>query len=479
MEALVPRDAVNPFRSPRDTLGDLKADVAAAVISAAADVALVVDREGVIRDLSYAGDTPPVDEAGAWIGRPWIDTVTVESRAKIAALLDDARAGAKLRWRQVNHPVPGGADIPVRYSAVEIREGGFVAVGRDLRALARLQQRLIDAQLAIERDYARLRQAETRYRLLFQLSSEAVLIVDAASGKVTDGNPAAVELLARGRKTLVGKAFIDLFDPSNDNEVRAFLATARSGLHPEDVSLRVRGGTGELLVSASLFRQDNSIHLLVQIEAPDVAEAVAPPSRAALVHVVESMPDGFVVAGLDGRILTANTAFLELAELASEEQAIDQPLDRWIGRSGVDLDVLLSKLLEHSFVRNFASVVRGEYGGLEEIELSAVAVRNGKQPCFGFTIRKAGLRPLRAGMLTPHELPRSAEELTELVGRVSLRDLVRETTDLIERLYIEAALKLTGDNRASAAEMLGLSRQSLYVKLRRYGLGDLSHENDG
>ena len=30
---------------------------------------------------------------------------------------------------------------------------------------------------------------------------------------------------------------------------------------------------------------------------------------------------------------------------------------------------------------------------------------------------------------------------------------------------------LAGNNRASAAEMLGLSRQSLYVKLRRYGIG--------
>jgi hypothetical protein len=50
---------------------------------------------------------------------------------------------------------------------------------------------------------------------------------------------------------------------------------------------------------------------------------------------------------------------------------------------------------------------------------------------------------------------------------------VRESTDLIEKLCIEAALDLTGDNRASAAEVLGLSRQSLYAKLRRYGLGDL------
>jgi DNA-binding NtrC family response regulator len=57
---------------------------------------------------------------------------------------------------------------------------------------------------------------------------------------------------------------------------------------------------------------------------------------------------------------------------------------------------------------------------------------------------------------------------------VSLREIVRDTTDLIEQLCIEAALELTHDNRASAAEMLGLSRQSLYVKLRRFNLGDLA-----
>ena len=49
---------------------------------------------------------------------------------------------------------------------------------------------------------------------------------------------------------------------------------------------------------------------------------------------------------------------------------------------------------------------------------------------------------------------------------------------MIEKLCIEAALKLTDDNRASAAEMLGLSRQSLYAKLRRYGLGDLDVDDD-
>jgi DNA-binding NtrC family response regulator len=68
------------------------------------------------------------------------------------------------------------------------------------------------------------------------------------------------------------------------------------------------------------------------------------------------------------------------------------------------------------------------------------------------------------------------EQLTELVGRVPLKELVRDATDLIEKLCIEAALQLTQDNRASAAEVLGVSRQNLYVKLRRYGFGDLSSE---
>jgi len=68
------------------------------------------------------------------------------------------------------------------------------------------------------------------------------------------------------------------------------------------------------------------------------------------------------------------------------------------------------------------------------------------------------------------------EQLTELVGRVSLKEIVRESTDLIERLCIEAALTFTGNNRASAAEILGLSRQSLYSKLHRHGLGNLVSE---
>ncbi|MEL7414648.1 MAG: helix-turn-helix domain-containing protein, partial [Pseudomonadota bacterium] len=74
--------------------------------------------------------------------------------------------------------------------------------------------------------------------------------------------------------------------------------------------------------------------------------------------------------------------------------------------------------------------------------------------------------------------PESVEHVMELVGSAPLKELVRATTDVVEKMCIETALQLTGNNRASAAEMLGLSRQSLYVKLRKFGLISSSEAPD-
>ena len=62
----------------------------------------------------------------------------------------------------------------------------MVLFGRDLRALSALQQRLMNAQASLEEDYSRLRDAEMRYRLLFQTSSEAVLVLEPARGRVVE-----------------------------------------------------------------------------------------------------------------------------------------------------------------------------------------------------------------------------------------------------------------------------------------------------
>ncbi|MFZ8452938.1 hypothetical protein ACO1MT_15590, partial [Staphylococcus aureus] len=82
-------------------------------------------------------------------------------------------------------PAVRGPDIPILYSVVALTDQQrFIAIGRDVRAAAALQQKLIDAQIAIERDYSRMRNVESRYRVLFEMSSEPVLIVDATTHRV-------------------------------------------------------------------------------------------------------------------------------------------------------------------------------------------------------------------------------------------------------------------------------------------------------
>ncbi len=462
------------FKAPEKTLGNLDAETAATLILAAADVALVLDRKGVIRDIAIGSEDLSAEGVGKWLGRAWIDTVTAESRPKIETLLREANAKAAPRWRQVNHPSAKGADIPVLYSAVRLAaEGRVVVVGRDLRAIAALQQRLVDAQQSMERDYARLRHAETRYRLLFQIASEAVLIVEAATQKVTEANPAAHALLGVSANRIVGRPFPEGFESKGTRAIQSLLAAVQSAGKANDVRARLADGGAEFIVSASLFRQEKSVHFLVRLSPAETAvpdSAVSGP-KSKLLEVVENSPDGFVVTDPDGRILTANRAFLEMVQLPTEEQARGELLGQWLGRPGVDLSILLSNLKQHGSVRLFATTVRGEYGSTMEVEISAVAVPHAEQPCLGFTLRGVGRRFASAAR-GPRELPRSVEQLTELIGRVPLKELVRETTDVIERLCIEAALELTQDNRATAAEMLGLSRQSLYVKLRRYGIAD-------
>jgi DNA-binding NtrC family response regulator len=70
----------------------------------------------------------------------------------------------------------------------------------------------------------------------------------------------------------------------------------------------------------------------------------------------------------------------------------------------------------------------------------------------------------------------SVSQLAQLVGRMPMKDIVGETSDMIEKMCIQSAIELTQNNRASAAEMLGLSRQSLYIKLHRYGMTDANEK---
>ncbi|NJK90045.1 MAG: transcriptional regulator PpsR, partial [Myxococcales bacterium] len=379
MAAAVPRNLTGQFVASERSIGALSSEVASRLITAAADIALVLDPDGVILDLAFGQSAVEYDTASFraedWIGRPWVDTVAHDSRAKVEQLLEEAAKQPVARMREVNQRWTDGTGLPFRYAAVPVGESGrILALGRDLRAIAALQQQLVRSQQSMEREYARLRHAETRYRLLFHIASEAVLIIDSTNLKIAEANPSAAELLEEPVRRIVGQAASSLFAPNSWNEVQDLLSTVRVTGWSDEKRARIRKDDTAVSLSVSLFRQDSgSLFLMRLVKLQGSGEpAVGRPTNQ-LLEVVEGLPDGFVVIDGSQRILTVNAAFLELAQLATEQQVLRESLDRWLGRPGVDLNILMANLREHGVVRNFATIIQGQYGLVEEVEVSGAA----------------------------------------------------------------------------------------------------------
>jgi len=461
---------VPSFQSPKLFVDAMTSELTAALIAETHDLSLIIDADGIVRDVAVSKEDPALQVAHDWIGRPWVDTVTVESQPKIDALLGDEGKSPTSRWRQVNHAIGDDVDLPISYKTMRTSDDGVVvAVGRNLRLVSQLQQRLLDAQNSLERDYARLHQAEVRYRMLFSLASEAIMFVDADSRKIVEANPAAGKALDTTPAKLISRTFPRGFSDNSNDTIEDLLLRVRAAGRAEAVIVRSSAGDRAFRLHASLLRRDEGPYFLIRLTSSE--DAPMDSKSHQVLDIVDRSPDGFVITNPNGEVIAANRAFLEMCAVATDLQAIQKPFDTWLGRPGVDVSLLLRNLREHGEVRQFVTTLTPEFGEPFDVELSAVSALDSDDPCCGFVIRQQ-MGSSRRSAGDGDALPRSLEEMTELVGRVPLKDLVRETTDIIERMCIEAALKMTDDSRASAAEMLGLSRQSLYVKLHRYGIGD-------
>jgi DNA-binding NtrC family response regulator len=140
--------------------------------------------------------------------------------------------------------------------------------------------------------------------------------------------------------------------------------------------------------------------------------------------------------------------------------------------------VLLSNLGRHGAVRLFVTRFHGDLGSETEVEISAVRNPDTQGSISALLIRDIGRR-----LPEPVERKTLHTAVSSLIGqpgdlrqgtggerRTTLLTLVDEAVEMVERHYIEAALSMADGNRTAAAELLGLSRQSLYKKLARYEL---------
>jgi transcriptional regulator PpsR len=458
------------------------AELAQAFVSLSSDIALIIDGQGVITSVVQNARAPMSAAAQGWVGQAWVETVTHETRRKIELLLADVGESGLAKQRQVNHDRGGaGADIPVAYTALRLGpQGPVLAVGRDLRAVAAIQQRFQDTQQELERSYWRARQSESRYRQLFQVATDATFVVDCNTQRIVEGNQTAAALLQAEPGPLAGRVAEQQFDASSRPALRQLLSQAQGPHHCAEIHVRLAGTHIPMGVVATPLHEkygqrpglDAGVRVLLRVRAAETTSTDQTPLTTPLARLVDTTAEGIVVCDAAGRLVVANRAFVHLANIVVTDDlaAIQgQDLAQCLGASAAELPLLMSRVRGLGILTLERLVLRRPDAPELHVDATITLLTEGEQVRFGFTLRPcveaavAQAAPLNAQTLA---LAQAIEALCNSVGQAPLGTLLQRAEHLARGHVVHRALHLHAGSDEVAAQQLGISVQEL-ARLRR------------
>ena len=441
------------------------------ILSSASDIALLVDANLRIMSVLVNPNHRSFGQLSDWEGALLASVLTEESLRKFQKRLTemrDARRGPLAV--EITHADHANWEFPIRYSMHRIvADGSLLLLGRDLRPIAEVQQQLVAAQMTLERDYETQREMDTRYRVLMEVSRDPIVLISMSSGRIADVNAAAAVLLGGQRADLVGAAIAQEFEGRRRGEFLESMANLAVAESQGPIELTARRSQKRLMITPTVFRAAGERILLCQLDTADVATNSADELGDGLARLYHEGVDGIVFTDSEGMIRAANEAFLNLTDSPNMATVRGKSLADFLARGAVDLRVMLDNVKRTGQLRLYATRLNTDYSGQIAAEISATWLGDLANPIMAMVVRDASRIevPRKAAVAGPDE---GVRNVMELVGSSTLRDIVAETTDVIEKMCIETALELTRNNRVAAADMLSLSRQSLYVKLRKFGL---------
>ena len=448
-------------------------DLARAFVSLASDIAVIIDDNGVVTEVAQDPRAPIAPLAQLWVGKPWVDSVTGDTRRKIEMLLADVVETGVGRRREVNHAGTAGDDIPVAYTALRLGEHGPVlAVGRDLRTVAAIQQRFLDTQQELERSYWLARQVESRYRLLFQVATDAVLTVDGPLLRIVDANPTAGMLLQAEPGPLAGRVAEQLFEARSRPAVRELLSKARSTGRPAEIQVRLAGTHATVGLSATPFRTDQGLRLLVRLRATEPSAGDPMALGTPLSRRVDGILLGVVVTDSSGKVVVANRAFAQMVQGPGDDPLRGRSLAEWLGCDAssnadqTDLHGLIARVREHGIAELSPALLRRAGADALPVDVAATLLTEGDQECLGFTLRLRPPGPASVLGTLAGDLARAIDALAVGLGNTALPTLMQRAEQLARAHLVRKALERAGGDPARAAALLGVDEATL-VELRR------------
>ena len=450
----------NSVISFSESLAEWAPELAQTVVSLGGDIALVIDDRGVVQRVNQRASTPLACDAHAWIGHHWTETVTSECKGKVERLMAEASTTCATRKREVNHPAGDGATIPVAYTTMRLgARGPILAVGRDLGISAALQQKFMGAQKEMERNYAHARQAEARYRLLFQVATDAVFVVEGSTLNIIEANQSASELFDLSLGQLVGQHAAFGFERHSRDIIAAALASALKSGQSTETRAQLLGRVGSTSVTATPFRVLDSQQLLIRIRTTEQL-GTSSSLGTTLARLVDSASDGVAVTDMAGSVLVANPAFLKLVHASTEASVRGRPLSDWLSLQNEQLADFLVRVGREGMVGFVPSQMMALDAIAKPVEVAATLLGEIDPPCIGFSIRSTPTSG-RDISITTEPMQAAVQVLCDQVGSAALPELMRRASEILQRNFIRMAMERAGADLNKAATMLGINRKQL------------------
>jgi PAS domain S-box-containing protein len=175
----------------------------------------------------------------------------------------------------------------------------------------------------------KLRISEIRYRRLFESARDGILILDAASGKITDVNPFMLEFLGYSRDEFLGKELweIGLFKDKDESRIAFQELQATGYIRYEDLPLQTKAGNlWNVEFISNVYEEDGN--QVIQCNIRDITERKSIQERQKqseqwLRTIFEASHEGILVEENE-RIHYVNKSYLHMFGYDDLEELIGQ-----------------------------------------------------------------------------------------------------------------------------------------------------------
>ena len=442
------------------------------ILATSSDIALLIDQNATVHSILLNSSEKSFGNLSHWEGCNFNNFLTAESQPKLQRAINRLKDGETIFYGlELNHQDNAQWQFPVRYNIHSLgNPDKILLLGRDLRSLSENQQRLIEAQLTVERSIEEKREFDAHFKILLNSASDPIVILNADTGSILHTNLVFADLVGKDIADIPGSKLQSyLADKGIRRDFAENLTLAAHGKYELAVSFSTNDGTRDVKITSDIYRTAGVRVLMCKL----IEETTQPENNMDfvnnLVSAFHNSTDAIIFTDSQGVIQYTNERFLDLIHAGNKNEVISSNLAEYLGRGQIDLALMLENVAKSGSVKVYSTHLKSGFGTKIDVETSVSQNNGARNALVAFIVREVTSMDdtrVRAARFTT-QAQQDEMSARDLVGSASLKEIVSETTDVIEKICIQAALEMTNNNRAAAAEMLGLSRQSLYVKLSK------------